>query len=102
VQELFVCSTHDFVLFFTNLGRVYRLKGYEIPEGSRVSKGINFANVLPISQDEKITAMIRVPQFEDSHYLVMVTKRGTVKRTSLDEYDTARKGGVIGILLEGR
>ena len=100
VQELFVCSTHDFVLFFTNLGRVYRLKGYEVPEGSRVSKGMNIANLLPVSQDEKITAMIRVPEYEEGHYLVMVTKNGTVKRTSLDQYNTARKGGVIGILLD--
>jgi DNA gyrase subunit A len=100
VQELFVCSTHDFVLFFTNHGRVYRLKGYEVPEGSRVSKGMNIANLLPVSQDEKITAMIRVPEYEEGHYLVMVTKNGTVKRTSLDQYNTARKGGVIGILLD--
>jgi len=88
------------VLFFTNLGRVYRLKGYEVPDGSRVSKGMNIANLLPVSQDEKITAMIRVPEYEEGHYLVMVTKNGTVKRTSLDQYNTARKGGVIGILLD--
>jgi DNA gyrase subunit A len=100
VEELFVCSTHDYVLFFTNLGRVYRLKGYEMPEGSRTSKGTNVVNLLPVSQDEKVTAMIRVPKFEDNMYLVMVTKLGTIKRTALDEYDTARKGGVIGILLE--
>jgi DNA gyrase subunit A len=100
VEELFVCSTHDYVLFFTNLGRVYRLKGYEMPEGSRTSKGINVVNLLPVSQDEKVTAMIRVPKFEDNMYLVMVTKSGIIKRTALDEYDTARKGGVIGILLE--
>lgn len=100
VEELFVCSTHDYVLFFTNLGRVYRLKGYEIPEGSRTSKGINIANILPISQDEKITAMIKVPQFEEDRYLLMVTKKGIVKRTALEDYNTARKGGLIGILLE--
>lgn len=100
VEELFVCSTHDYVLFFTNLGRVYRLKGYEIPEGSRTSKGVNIVNLLPISQNEKITAMIRVPKFEDNMYLIMVTKSGIIKRTSLDQYNTARKGGVIGILLE--
>lgn len=100
VEELFVCSTHDYVLFFTNLGRVYRLKAYEISEGSRTSKGINIVNLLPISQDEKVNAMIRVPKFEDDMYLVMVTKHGTIKRTALGEYDTARKGGVIGILLD--
>lgn len=100
VEELFVCSTHDYVMFFTNLGRVYRLKGYEVPEGSRTSKGVNIVNLLPISQDEKITAMIRVPKFDENMFLVMVTKLGIIKRTALNEYDTARKGGIIGILLE--
>ncbi|ADU25598.1 DNA gyrase subunit A [Ethanoligenens harbinense] len=99
-RELFVCSTHDFVLFFTSHGRCYRLKGYEVPEGSRTSKGMNVANILPVAQDENITAMIKVPKFEEDCYLVMVTKKGIVKRTSLKEYDTARKAGVIGILLE--
>lgn len=99
VEELFVCSTHDYVLFFTNLGRVYRLKGYEVPEGSRSSKGVNIVNLLPIAQNEKITEMIKVPKFEDNKYLVMVTKSGIIKRTPLEEYHTARKGGIIGILL---
>lgn len=99
-EEMFICSTHDFILFFTNLGRVYRLKGYEIPEGSRTSKGINVINLLPVSQDEKVTAMIRVPAFDENSYLVTVTKRGIIKRTALTDYQTARKGGVIGILLE--
>ena len=99
VEELFVCSTHDYVLFFTNLGRVYRLKGYEIPEGSRTSKGTNIANLLPVSQDEKITAMIKISKFEEGKFLIMVTKDGTVKRTRLIDYNTARKGGVIGIIL---
>lgn len=99
-KELFVCSTHDFVLFFTSHGRVYRLKGYEVPEGSRTSKGMNVANILPVAQDESVTAMIKVPKFEENCYLVMVTKKGIVKRTALDQYDTARKAGVIGIVLE--
>jgi DNA gyrase subunit A len=99
-QELFVCSSHDLVLFFTNKGRVYRLKGYEVPEGSRTSKGMNIANILPVTQDEKITAMIRVPGYEEGQYLVMITRSGTVKRTPLQEYDTARKGGLIAILLD--
>lgn len=99
-QELFVCSSHDLVLFFTNKGRVYRLKGYEVPEGSRTSKGMNIANILPVTQDEKITAMIRVPGYEENLYLVMITRGGTVKRTALSEYDTARKGGLIAILLD--
>ena len=99
-QELFSCSTHDYVLYFTSFGRVYRLKGYEVPEGSRTAKGINIVNILPITQEEKITSMIRVPAYEEGQYLVMVTRRGVVKRTALSEYDTARKAGVIGILLD--
>ena len=99
-QELFSCSTHDYVLYFTSFGRVYRLKGYEVPEGSRTSKGINVVNLLPVTQEEKVTSMIRVPAYEEGQYLVMVTRGGIVKRTALEEYDTARKAGVIGILLD--
>lgn len=100
--EMFVINTHDYVLFFTNLGRVYRLKCYEIPEGSRTSKGINIANLLPISAEEKVTSMIRVPEFKDDKYLVMITRKGIIKRTLLDAYNTARKGGIIAIdLVDG-
>ncbi|MDD6175702.1 MAG: DNA gyrase subunit A [Firmicutes bacterium] len=100
--EMFVCNSHDYVLFFTNLGRVYRLKAYEIPEGSRTSKGMNIANLLPLAQEEKITSVIRVPQFEEDRFLVMVTRRGIIKRTDLSAYNTARKGGLIAIdLMEG-
>ena len=99
-SEMFVSGTHDYILFFTNLGRVYRLKCYEIPEGSRTSKGINIANLLPIEQNEKVTSMIRVPEFGEDMYLVMVTKNGVIKRTELNAYDTARKGGVIAIALD--
>ena len=99
-SEMFVSGTHDYILFFTNLGRVYRLKCYEIPEGSRTSKGINIANLLPIAQDEKVTSMIRVPKFDEDSYLVMVTKNGIIKRTELNAYNTARKGGVIAITLD--
>ncbi len=98
--DMFVTGTHDFVMFFTNLGRVYRLKCYEIPEGSRTSKGINIANLLPIAQEEKVTSMIRVQEFDGESYLVMVTKNGIIKRTSLSAYNTARKGGVIAIDLD--
>jgi DNA gyrase subunit A len=98
--DMFVTSTHDFVMFFTNLGRVYRLKCYEIPEGSRTSKGINIANLLPIAQEEKVTSMIRVQEFDDQSFLVMVTKKGIIKRTALSAYNTARKGGVIAIDLD--
>ena len=99
-SEMFVISSHDYVMFFTNLGRVYRLKCYEIPEGSRTSKGMNIANLLPIAQDEKVTSMIRVPEFDDESYLCMVTRNGIIKRTSLSAYNTARKGGVIAIDLD--
>lgn len=97
--EMFVINSHDYVLFFSNLGRVYRLKCYEIPEGSRTSKGMNIANLLPLSADEKITSMIRVPEFEEDKYLVMVTRRGLIKRIELNAYNTARKGGVIALEL---
>lgn len=99
-SEMFVLSSHDYVMFFTNLGRVYRLKCYEIPEGSRASKGMNIANLLPIAGDERVTSMIRVPAFEDDKYLCMVTRHGIIKRTALSAYDTARKGGVIAIELD--
>lgn len=99
-SEMFVINSHDYVMFFTNLGRVYRLKCYEIPEGSRTSKGMNIANLLPIAQDEKVTSMIRVPQFDEESYLVMVTRSGIIKRTYLSAFDTARKGGVIAIDLD--
>ena len=95
--EMFVCNSHDYVLFFTNLGRVYRLKAYEIPEGSRTSKGMNIANLLPLAQEERITSVIRVPEFEEDRFLVMVTRCGIIKRTDLSAYDTARKGGLIAL-----
>lgn len=96
-SEMFVCGSHDYVLFFTNFGRVYRLKCYEVPEGSRTSKGMNIANLLPISQNESVTSMIRVPEFDDESYLCMVTRNGIIKRTVLSAYNTARKGGVIAL-----
>lgn len=97
--EMFVINSHDYVLFFTDKGRVYRLKCYEVPEGSRQSKGMNIANLLPIAADEKVTSMIRVPEFEEEKYLVMVTKQGIIKRISLNAYNTARKGGLIALEL---
>ncbi len=98
--EMFVINSHDYVMFFTNLGRVYRLKCYEIPEGSRTSKGMNIANLLPLGLEERVTSMIRVPEFDEDSYLVMVTRQGIIKRTSLSAYNTARKGGVIAIDLD--
>ena len=97
--EMFVINSHDYVLFFTDKGRVYRLKCYEVPEGSRQSKGMNIANLLPIAADEKVTSMIRVPEFDEDKYLVMVTRQGIVKRISLNAYNTARKGGLIALEL---
>ncbi len=98
-SEMFIINSHDYVLFFTNTGRVYRLKCYEIPEGSRTSKGMNIANLLPISGEEKVTSMIRVPKFEEGKYLIMVTRKGLVKRIALNAYNTARKGGIIALEL---
>ena len=87
-------------MFFTSTGRVYRLKCYEIPEGSRTSKGMNIANLLPITAEEKVTSMIRVPEFDEEKYLVMVTRNGIIKRTLLSAYNSARKGGLIAIELD--
>ena len=97
--EMFIINSHDYVLFFTDKGRVYRLKCYEVPEGSRQSKGINIANLLPISPDEKVTSMIRVPEFDEDKYLIMVTRQGIIKRIALNAYNTARKGGLIALEL---
>ena len=97
--EMFILNSHDYVLFFTDKGRVYRLKCYEVPEGSRQSKGINIANLLPIAPDEKVTSMIRVPEFDEDKYLIMVTRQGIIKRIELNAYNTARKGGLIALEL---
>ena len=96
-SDMFIINSHDYVLFFTNFGRVYRLKCYEIPEGSRTSKGMNIANLLPINSDEKVTSVIRVPEFDDEKYLIMVTKQGLVKRIKLNAYNTNRKGGIVAL-----
>lgn len=100
VNDLFVINSHDYILFFTNFGRVYRLKCYEVHEGSRTSKGMNIANLLPISPEERVTSLIKVSEFDESKYLIMVTKNGTIKRTSLNAFDTARKGGLIALDLD--
>ena len=97
--EMFIINSHDYVLFFTDKGRVYRLKCYEVPEGSRQSKGINIANLLPLASDENVTSMIRVPEFDEEKYLIMVTRQGIIKRISLNAYNTARKGGLIALEL---
>ena len=100
-ESMFICSSHDYILFFTSAGKMYRLKGYEIPEGSRTGKGMNIVNILPITADEKVTAMLRVPDFgEDKYYLCMATKNGVIKRTELDAYKNIRKSGIIAINLD--
>ena len=99
-ETMFLCSSHDYVMFFTSAGRVYRLKCYEVPEGSRTSKGMNIVNLLPLAPEEKVTAMIRVSEFAGDHYLCMVTRKGIIKRTRLDAYSHARKNGLIAIDLD--
>ena len=101
-ETMFLCSSHDYVMFFTSEGRVYRLKCYEVPEGSRTSKGMNVVNLLPLASEEKVTAMIHVSQFdgEADQYLCMVTRRGIIKRTRLNAYQNARKNGLIAIDLD--
>ncbi len=98
--EIFVTGSHDYVMFFSSLGRVYKLKCYEVPEGSRTSRGMNIKNLLPLQPDEKVNSMIRVKDFDEDQYLVMVTKNGVIKRTKLSAYNTARKGGLIAIDLD--
>jgi len=99
VETVFTASTHDFILFFTNKGRVHRKKGYQIAESSRTAKGTNIVNVIPIEQDEKVTAMIRIREFDES-FLMMVTKNGTVKRITLSSIHTSRKAGIRCITLD--
>ena len=101
-ETMFTCSSHDYIMFFTSLGKVYRLKGYEIPEGSRNSKGMNIVNILPVTSEEKVTAMIRVPDFneEESYYLCMLTRGGIIKRTPLNAYKNIRKNGILAINLD--
>ena len=101
-ETMFTCSSHDYIMFFTTKGKTYRLKGYEIPEGSKQSKGMNVVNLLPLEADEKISSMIRVPDFggEEIKYLCMVTKHGIIKRTDLEQYRNLRKSGIIAINLD--
>ena len=99
IQELFMTSTHDYIMFFTNTGRVYRLKGYEIPEAGRTSRGTAIINMLQLMPDEKITAMIPIKVYDDDQYLFMATEQGLVKKTPLREYANVRKKGLAAITL---
>ncbi len=100
VETIFTASTHDYIMFFSSCGRVYRKKGYLIPEAGRTAKGTNIVNILPFEQGERVTAMIHVREFPDDQFLVMITRNGTVKRLRLSVLNTARKAGIRAITLE--
>ena len=99
VEELFMTSSHHYIMFFTNTGRVYRLKGYEIPEASRTSRGTAIVNLLQLMPEEKITAMIPIKEYEEGQYLFMATKKGLVKKTKITDYSNVRKTGLAAITL---
>lgn len=99
VKDIFTTSTHDFLLFFTNFGKVYRLKAYRIPDGSRTSKGTAIVNLLPLEPDESVNAIVPIKNFEEG-YLTFCTKHGVIKKTPLEQFDTSRKSGLIAIHLK--
>ena len=99
IERLMITNTHDYILFFTNRGRVFRLKGYEIPEASRTARGTAIINMLLLDAEEKITAMIPFKEYEDNQYLIMATRDGLIKKTSVMEYENIRKSGLIAINL---
>ena len=100
VKQIFTTSTHDTVLFFSNKGKLYRLRGYEIPEAARTAKGTAIVNLLSLDAGEKISAIIPIQSFEDGKYLLMATKNGLIKKTPLKEYDSSRKTGLLAINLK--
>ena len=100
VKEIFTASTHDTILFFSNKGKLYRLRGYEIPEAGRTAKGTAIVNLLSLDAGEKISAVIPISDFEDSKYLLMATKNGLIKKTPLQEYNSSRKTGLLAITLK--
>ena len=99
VEELFIGSTHDYILFITDQGRMYRLKGYQIYEGSRTSKGTNIVNLLPLQSGENVIRMLRMPAKDASGYLTTVTKKGYIKRTAIEAFANIRKGGLLAVSL---
>ncbi|MFF5985862.1 DNA gyrase subunit A [Prauserella flavalba] len=99
VQHFFVCSTHDWILFFTNKGRVYRAKAYDLPEANRNARGQHVANLLAFQPDEQIASVIEIPNYEVAPYLVLATRNGLVKKSKLSDFDSPRAGGLIGINL---
>lgn len=102
VEHFEVTSTHDWQLFFTNMGRVYRIKGYELPEGARDAKGQHIANLLAFQPDERIASMVSIRSYDQADYLVLATEDGLVKKTRLADYDSARTGGLIAVKLRER
>ncbi|MGN1317180.1 MAG: DNA gyrase subunit A [Acutalibacteraceae bacterium] len=98
-ETMFIASSHDFIMFYTTRGRAYRLKGYEIPEGSKTSKGSNIVNILPLESGEKVSAMIKIPKDDEGMYLCMVTRKGIIKRSSLDIFRNVRRNGIIAVNL---
>jgi len=99
VKHIFTTSTHDYLLFFTNFGKVYRMKAYMIPDGSRISKGSAIVNLLPLESEEKVNAVVPIKNFDDG-FLTLCTKYGVIKKTTLDQFDTSRKTGLIAINLK--
>ncbi len=99
INDMFMTNTHNYIMFFTNRGRVYRLKGYEIPEAGRTARGVNIINLLQLQLEEKITAIIPVEEGEDRPYLMMATKKGIIKKTNFSEYQNIRKTGLAAITL---
>jgi DNA gyrase subunit A len=102
VEHLFICTTHHILLFFTNRGRVYQLKAYEVPSASRTSRGTPIVNLLQVERGEQVTAALNIDDFGENRFLFMVTKEGTVKKTALSDYATRRQGGIIAINLDGK
>ena len=100
VKQIFTASTHDMILFFTNKGKLYKLRGYEVPEAGRTAKGTAIVNLLSLDPGEKVSAVIPIQNFADGKYLLMATKNGLIKKTALKEYDTTRKTGLQGITLK--
>ena len=100
VENMFVCSSHDYVMLFSNLGRMYRIKAYEIPEGSRTSKGMNIVNIVPLMPGEKITVILPESELDEEKYIAMVTKKGTIKRTKVSEFRNTRRSGIIAISID--
>ena len=99
VEHLFITSTHNYILFFTNKGKMYKLKTYEIPEAGRQAKGTALVNLLQLDPDEKVSAVINIKDFQDGKYLIFMTKHGLVKKTELQEYETSRNTGITAITL---